>query len=79
MPPRICVPHTPPGLPWPCSTQTRFTNVLASRVNGDFLDLKGLSRDPGLVGMHVDFTNRSFVALLLKIIKQNMPQVRAPR
>ena len=58
----------------PC--QARFANVLATRLNGDFLDLKGLSRDPGLVGVHVDFANRSFVAQLLKLIKQHMPQVR---
>ena len=50
--------------------------MIQSRLNGDFLDLKGLSRDPGIKNIRVDFANRSFVAALFKLVRQHMPQVR---
>jgi len=55
--------------------QNRIVTALSARSSGDFLDLKGLKNDPNMTGIPVDFSNRSFVAQLLKIIKQHFPQV----
>lgn len=58
--------------------QNRIVTALSARASGDFLDLKGLKNDPNMTGIPVDFSNRSFVAQLLKIIKQHFPQVPGP-
>jgi hypothetical protein len=51
--------------------------VVVARARGDFLDLQGLSRDPGLAGVHVDWGNRAFVAQLLGVVRDRLPQVQS--